>query len=215
MITEQMKAIPFFSSFSPSQIQEIILSNHYVCYPKKAILCYECDTLKSVYFLLHGRIRVYKINRFGQEIFLYHIRQNGLITGLFKNISYGNIEFVEDSNVLIIPQESFWNLVRKYSLSSPLLQLHQDYIMRLESIIDQEIIFDGLAKVSHFLDQHLDEFNALKKQEIAACLNIQPETLSRILKKLHRDNIITTDSRGNIEIIQQIKLRNNYRTEEK
>jgi CRP/FNR family transcriptional regulator len=41
----------------------------------------------------------------------------------------------------------------------------------------------------------LESFNQLKKTEIAYMLNIQPETLSRILKKLTRTGMIS--SQGN------------------
>ena len=67
-------------------------------------------------------------------------------------------------------------------------------------------VLDGTAKVAHMLAQELGEFNALKKQEIAYILNIQPETLSRILKKLHRDGVITTNSSGQIEILNPQRL---------
>ena len=40
------------------------------------------------------------------------------------------------------------------------------------------------------LHDDLDMFNSLKRTEISLILNIQPETLSRVLNRLKRDNII-------------------------
>ena len=75
-----------------------------------------------------------------------------------------------------------------------------------ENVVLRELIFDSTAKVAYSLYSDLDEFNTHKKQENAAFLNIQPETLSRILKKLHRDNIIKTNQAGKIEILDLHKL---------
>ncbi|WP_416830303.1 helix-turn-helix domain-containing protein [Helicobacter ganmani] len=40
---------------------------------------------------------------------------------------------------------------------------------------------------------------------------MQPETLSRTLKKLHRDNILLTNKQGKIEIINPQKLHNIFK----
>ncbi len=56
------------------------------------------------------------------------------------------------------------------------------------------MILDGTGKVAFMLSQDLERFNAMKKQDIAAILNIQPETLSRILGKLSRKGIIEIGS---------------------
>jgi Mn-dependent DtxR family transcriptional regulator len=37
-------------------------------------------------------------------------------------------------------------------------------------------------------------FNNLKRQDVSFMLHIQPETLSRVLKKLSRDNIIEIEN---------------------
>ena len=64
----------------------------------------------------------------------------------------------------------------------------------LQCIINREIVFDGTAKVAFMLINDLNSFNQLKKQEVAHMLNIQPETLSRILKKLTRHGMIDTEN---------------------
>lgn len=41
------------------------------------------------------------------------------------------------------------------------------------------------------LTQDLDMFNQLKRQEVSFMLHIQPETLSRVLKRLSRNKTIS------------------------
>ena len=65
---------------------------------------------------------------------------------------------------------------------------------QLQCIVNRELVFDATAKVAFMLTQDLEMFNKLKRQEVSFMLHIQPETLSRVLKKLSRDNIIEIEN---------------------
>jgi CRP/FNR family transcriptional regulator len=52
-------------------------------------------------------------------------------------------------------------------------------------------------------------FNELKRSEVSLLLHIQPETLSRVLKRLSRNEIITID-KSNIVINKEEELRSIY-----
>ena len=55
------------------------------------------------------------------------------------------------------------------------------------------------------INQDLEIFNKLKRQEVSFMLHIQPETLSRVLKKLSRNKTIEVDN-GEIKIKNQTAL---------
>ena len=61
---------------------------------------------------------------------------------------------------------------------------------QLQGIVNRELVFDATAKVAFMLNNDLNMFNKLKRQEVSFMLHIQPETLSRVLKRLKRNNII-------------------------
>ncbi|MEJ5169128.1 MAG: helix-turn-helix domain-containing protein, partial [Arcobacteraceae bacterium] len=82
------------------------------------------------------------------------------------------------------------NLIKEFAKKTKMLQC----------IINREIVFDGTAKVAFMLVHDLESFNTLKKGDVAYMLNIQPETLSRILNKLFRNNYIQNDGQ-NIKIV--------------
>jgi CRP/FNR family transcriptional regulator len=82
-------------------------------------------------------------------------------------------------------------------------------IQKLQCIISRDIVYDGTAKVAHMLANDLHNFNKLKKHEIAYMLHIQPETLSRILKKLIRNDIIEID-KNNVVILDLEALKEIY-----
>lgn len=65
---------------------------------------------------------------------------------------------------------------------------------QLQSLVNRELVFDATAKVAYMLVSDLKMFNNLKRQDVSFMLHIQPETLSRVLKKLSRDNIIEIEN---------------------
>jgi CRP/FNR family transcriptional regulator len=62
------------------------------------------------------------------------------------------------------------------------------------------------------LNDDLEMFNSLKRQEVSFMLHIQPETLSRVLKKLKRSEIISIKS-TKITILDKEKLKQVYQGE--
>ena len=199
-LTQSIKSLDFFENLSDNQID--ILSNFSFIskYEKDSILFYETDLKTNLLFLVNGLIKIYKYDKFDNEIFLYHIYSNSLISEL-SNINtneiycFSNASFIEDSVVLSIDflklQEHFLNnnLLVKELMSSLLKKTNQ-----LQSLVNRELVFDATAKVVYMLVSDLKMFNNLKRQDVSFMLHIQPETLSRVLKKLSRDNIIEIEN---------------------
>ncbi|HRM77295.1 MAG TPA: Crp/Fnr family transcriptional regulator [Aliarcobacter cryaerophilus] len=199
-LTQSIRSLDFFENLSDNQID--ILSNFSFIskYEKDSILFYETDLKTNLLFLVSGLIKIYKYDKFDNEIFLYHIYSNSLISEL-SNINtneiycFSNASFIEDSVVLSIDflklQEHFLNnnLLVKELMNSLLKKTNQ-----LQSLVNRELVFDATAKVAYMLVSDLNMFNKLKRQDVSFMLHIQPETLSRVLKKLSRDNIIEIEN---------------------
>ena len=199
-LSQSIRSLDFFENLSDNQID--ILSNFSFIskYEKDSILFYETDLKTNLLFLVSGLIKIYKYDKFDNEIFLYHIYSNSLISEL-SNINtneiycFSNASFIEDSVVLSIDflklQEHFLNnnLLVKELMSSLLKKTNQ-----LQSLVNRELVFDATAKVAYMLVSDLKMFNNLKRQDVSFMLHIQPETLSRVLKKLSRDNIIEIEN---------------------
>ncbi|MGJ0319112.1 Crp/Fnr family transcriptional regulator [Aliarcobacter cryaerophilus] len=199
-LSQSIKSLDFFENLSDNQID--ILSNFSFIskYEKDSILFYETDLKTNLLFLVSGLIKIYKYDKFDNEIFLYHIYSNSLISEL-SNLNtneiycFSNASFIEDSVVLSIDflklQEHFLNnnLLVKELMNSLLKKTNQ-----LQSLVNRELVFDATAKVAYMLVSDLNMFNKLKRQDVSFMLHIQPETLSRVLKKLSRDNIIEIEN---------------------
>ena len=199
-LTQSIRSLDFFENLSDEQIDVLSNFSFISKYEKDSILFYETDLKTNLLFLVSGLIKIYKYDKFDNEIFLYHIYSNSLISEL-SNINtneifcFSNASFIEDSVVLSIDflklQEHFLNnnLLVKELMSSLLKKTNQ-----LQSLVNRELVFDATAKVAYMLVSDLKMFNNLKRQDVSFMLHIQPETLSRVLKKLSRDNIIEIEN---------------------
>ncbi len=213
-----IKQLSFFSSLSDENINTVDMISKIITYPKNSILYYENDINNKIFFLVSGLLKVYKIDKFENEIFLYYIHKNSLIselTTLGENDihCFSNAEFMEESTILEVDFLEFKkqflakNILTQEFINEILLKTHQ-----LHCVVNRELVFDATAKVAFSLCDDLDMFNSLKRHEVSFMLHIQPETLSRVLNKLKRNGIVDTEN-SNIIIKDKKKLEKIYKGE--
>ncbi|MBU1217606.1 Crp/Fnr family transcriptional regulator [bacterium] len=210
--------LSFFKSLTKEQLLTLAEISNISSYPKNSILYYENDTSNKLFFLASGILKIYKIDKFSNEIFLYHIYANSLISELTTLESesiycVSNAEFLEDSIILEINFTEFKNLflskniLNNEFINEILLKNHQ-----LHCVVNRELVFDATAKVAFMLNDDLSIFNQLKRQEVSFMLHIQPETLSRVLKRLKRSDILDIEN-GNVVILDKPALQAIYKGE--
>ncbi|MBL6970344.1 MAG: winged helix-turn-helix domain-containing protein, partial [Campylobacterales bacterium] len=157
---------------------------------------YEGESSTNISFLQSGLARVYKMDKFGNEIFLYHIYKHQLITelsALNENVitCVSNISIDEDTIIIDIDFNKFRDdFIYTNILTTNFLQEVFAKTQKLQCVVNRELVFDSMAKVAHFLSENLEMFNKLKRTEVALLLHLQPETLSRVVKKLQRQELI-------------------------
>jgi CRP/FNR family transcriptional regulator len=215
---EYIKQLSFFNSLNEENL--LILQNisKITYYPKNSILYYENDMNNKMFFLVSGLLKVYKIDKFENEIFLYYIHKNSLIselTSIQENAIYcfSNAEFMEESVVLEIDFAEFKNkFLAKNILNSEFINEILTKTRQLHCVVNRELVFDATAKVAFMLCDDLEMFNSLKRHEISFMLHIQPETLSRVLNKLKRNSIIEIEN-SKIIVLDKKKLTDIYKGE--
>lgn len=215
---EELESYHPFCNLNKDSLRDLKAIVHFKNYKKQEIVFYEEDKVSDIYFLLEGAVKAYKVDRFDNEIF-FGIFKNGLLNDCKdkdKMATFVNIECLEDSLIACFESDKLRLLFEK---SPQILKLFFEESLKrvgvLEEIVQRELVFDSTAKIAYSLYSDLEEFNMHKKQENAAFLNIQPETLSRILKKLHRDGVIQTNSLGKIEILDSQRLQMIFKQEAK
>ena len=211
-----IKSVPFFNLLNDNILEELSKISKVKKFVFGNVLFYEKDQQNEIFYLIDGAIKFYKVDRFDNEIFLYKIMSNTLIFDIAKFCNehimscYANAEFLEDSEVLIFDNEKFKKLLySNQELLTVVMKESFRMIQQLQCIISRDVVFDGTAKVAHMLVNDLKNFNTLKKHETAYMLHIQPETLSRILKKLTRNEIIKIE-KNCVKILNLDELREIY-----
>ena len=215
-IKETIASIDFFSSLTEEKIEQLSSISTLHSYSKEYIIHYEKKENENLLFLTNGLAKSYKIDKHNNEIFLYYIYKNSLlseISDINSNtlLSFSNIEIVEDSTILSINYKKFNELFLKKNLLC--LEFANEVIQRseqLQNLVNREFIFDSVAKVAMMIFSDLDMFNKLKRHDIALILHIQPATLSRVLNRLKRNKIIDI-MHGQVTIIDYLALEKIYK----
>jgi len=195
-IKEILESIEFFSSLDAKEIELLSSFCALNTYTSEYVLHYENEQSQNLEFLIRGLARSYKIDKHKNEIFLYYIYENSLITEIesFKSSTlnfFSNISIVEDALVLNIDYQLFKsNFLDKQKLCLELSCEVNTRSQKLQSLINREFIYDSVQKVSMMLSSDLEMFNKLKRHDISLILHIQPATLSRVLNRLKRNKII-------------------------
>ena len=215
-ISTAIQSIEFFDSLNEEQRNYLINISMARSFSKDTIVYFESDMDYSLQFLISGLVKIYKIDKFNNEIFLYHIYEKNMISELTSMDSesiycFSNAAFVEDGVILSIDFAKFKNyFIDTGILASKFIReiLHKS--RQLQCLINRELVFDATAKVAFMLNEDLNMFNKLKRQEVSFMLHIQPETLSRVLKRLSRNGTIEITD-GNIKITNKDMLLSTFR----
>jgi len=191
-----IKSQDFFTTLTDTQAELLSSISSIQNYNKNYTLYYEQKHSNELLFLTDGLAKAYKIDKHNNEIFLYYIYKNTLISEI-SNIdedtlySFSNVELVEASQVLSIDYKKFKELfLDKHILCKAFTNEVINRSLELQSLINREFIFDSVAKVAKMLHSDLEMFNSLKRHDISLILHIQPATLSRVLNRLKRNKII-------------------------
>ncbi len=210
-LQEIINSIDFFKTLTQDQIEQLCEISILKRFSKDAILYYESESTNNLMFLVKGLLKVYKVDKFDNEIFLYHIHENCMISELTslrqrEIFCFSNAEFVKDSQILSINFEKFNDqFLSQNILTQEFIEELLKKTQQLQCIINRELVFDATAKVAFMLHNDLEMFNHLKRQEVSFLLHIQPETLSRVLKRLTRNKVIDIVS-GEVIILNHDEL---------
>lgn len=197
--------VGLFSHLTPAQrfqIEQIGIIRHYA---SGEIVFYEGDASQYFHFLLSGEVNVFKVSATHETILIHRFRAPSLIAEVatLKQIPYpASCEAQQDSTVLKISRSPFLELLQNDpSLSIALIASLTQKIGALESSLQRHSAPNAMAKVARLIRDDRAIFTRLKGIEIARMLGITPETLSRMIKKLKSEGIITHSKREGLILL--------------
>ena len=148
---EYLKSISFFKDLSQSDLEKIESYSILRKYPKGSIMMYEGESSTNISFLQSGLARVYKMDKFGNEIFLYHIYKHQLITelsALNENVitCVSNISIDEDTIIIDIDFNKFRDdFIYTNILTTNFLQEVFAKTQKLQCVVNRELVFDSIS----------------------------------------------------------------------
>lgn len=211
-----IQSLSFFNTLNEEEVDALISISFVKEYNNEYMLHYENTQSDRLLFLVEGLAKSSKIDKHNNEIFLYYVYKNHILSEISTLqddylTSYSNMTLIEDSQVLSIDYKAF----KTYFLDNGLLclELANEMIYQskqLQDLVNREFVFNSVAKVSMMLCSDINMFNRLKRYDISLMLHIQPATLSRVLNRLKRDAIIDIDH-GKVIIRNGKRLENIYK----
>jgi CRP/FNR family transcriptional regulator len=161
---------------------------------KNELLFSEGDIGRSLYILAAGSIRIFKSSREGRETIIKIIKPGELFAEvvLFEQDTYpASAAALKTSTVYSLPKRQFHALLDEADFRNDfilLLMKKQRYLAdRLHALTTDDV---ESRFVRFLLDQfgQKDEYRlGMTKKDLASAIGAGPETLSRLLNRMHRE----------------------------
>ncbi len=170
---------------------------------KGEMLFMQGDTATGFYILLNGRIRLYKSSLDGKEYTLHQIKPGQMFAevAIFRGKRYpANCIAQENTTVAFFPKDGFLRLLKKspelaLKIIASLSSFLRDFNRQLEELSLKEVP----GRIASFILNESEQTGKdtvildTSKTELATRLGTISETLSRNLRKLQDNNIISVD----------------------
>ncbi len=195
----KLGGIGLFDGFSEQELSELEKISFEKHFADGESIFMEGENSTYLHILLEGRVDIVKSNSKFGEFFLHSIVAPSMIAELatFERLSFpASARAVGNVKIMKIEFEAFkekmlGNPDVSYKFIKSLLQK----MKILEGFIQKELNLGAEEKIINLLTESPMIFAIKKHVEIAKILNITPETLSRMLKRLKEQGIVEVDGK--------------------
>ena len=212
-ILDIISQAPLFNGLSQEQLSQIRQIAIDKFYDKGKTVFLESDDCNGFYIVVAGKVKIYKVSFEGKEQIL-HIYGPGNPFGevpVFSGRKFpANAETILKSHLLFIPRPAFVDLISEHpSLSLNMLAILSMRLRQFTVQVENLSLKEVPARLASYLTYLADEqatgnFVSLtiSKGQLASLLGTIPETLSRILAKMSKQDLIQVEGR-NINLLNR------------
>ncbi|MFH7321422.1 Crp/Fnr family transcriptional regulator [Desulfurivibrio sp. D14AmB] len=203
-IANFLATVPLFKGLSPEQYDELAMIATDQEYARGSTIFAEGDPGDGFFLVVSGLVKIYKLSPEGKEQIL-HIFGSGepfAEAAVFIGSPYpAHAMALEKSRVLFLPRRAFIALInRNPELALNMLAALSRRLKRFAQLIEElslkEVPGRLAAHLLYLSRQQADQDQVLlpvSKNQLAGLLGTIPETLSRILSKLAKAEMIAID----------------------
>ncbi|MBF0360586.1 MAG: Crp/Fnr family transcriptional regulator [Oligoflexia bacterium] len=225
-----LSKIFLFSYLSDELIDKIASVSNVIELKKEELLFSEGDVADKLFIIIYGKLSIFKISRQGEEQPIHFQSSFDLVAeaAIFdKKIYPAFCKALQNSLVLSVPRDELISLIKKNpDVALKLLASYSKRLREFVSMVEYLTLNDAKERLIRYLiknakdksedvedvdSQYVVELQTSKK-ELAAILGTAAETLSRTLKILKEEGIISVseESATSITILNYHQLKKQY-----
>lgn len=204
-----------FSELTESQFSELMKQSHQVSLDQAEVLFHQGDPVSRFYFVAKGMLRLYRIAPSGHEKVIEIVRAGqcfGEALMFSEQTQYPvTSDALEPAIVVGFDNASFMNMLQTnkevcFALMTRMSQRLHSQLNEIENLSLQ----NAMHRLVNYLLRSFDGIQGpivldVPKRHLASQLAIQPETLSRLLRKLSDAEILKIE-KSNLELLDKDRL---------
>lgn len=187
-----MRPVDFYKEYFHIQdaalLKELVMASRIKSVRMGEHIVSQGEVPKHLCFLLHGVVRGFMINANGKDLtdcIVYTCGQTVMPDSDLNKPASITLEALEDSQILMLPMEKIWQLLKKY----PALAQIYEYLLlcSVKTHRDLKIAvcqYSALQRYQWFLKEYPGLIDRIPHKYIASYLNMTPVTLSNVRKTL-------------------------------
>lgn len=203
----QLNDIVLFQGVSPEIIKALAARATYKKFQPGELVIGEADPIRSFYVVLSGQLKLYRSSADGKEQTLQLLGPGdpfGLCTAFATDSFPASAMSIEESVVMLIPGTVIEATARQepailFNIIQILSRRLKDSMALIESLALKELPGRLASFLTHSLAEQRSDQNAVEltisQRELAKILGATPEALSRTLRKMANDGILSTSGR--------------------
>lgn len=213
--------VPFFQDLSNSELSQICKSFTQREFKKGQYIFWEGDPAGWLYVIKEGKVKVVKHTASGKEMVLEIVTPGDICGGgaIFSEIHPASAKAAERTITFSISKQNLFGLLAKYQslaqgiiiyLGEKLMKAHEMIMALASSRVDKRIaaLLLGLSeKHGSPVPEGIKINIRLTRQDIADIVGTTVETAIRVMSKLKKQGLITSDPK-NIILVNREKLQN-------
>jgi CRP/FNR family transcriptional regulator len=193
--------IPTKDLFHTLLNKEVYTSGHVKSFPADTVILNINSYIKSIPIVLSGSIKVIRTDEDGREILLYYIKSGescimSFLAGIHNDTSKIKAIVEEDAEVLLIPVNKASEWIKEFpEWTEFIFALYQKRFEELLYVVNAVAFQKVDARLLHLLKQKSSLFKTkeinVTHQQLADELGITREAVSRVLKQMENDKLIS------------------------
>ena len=193
------------------KIVDISISREWM---KNSHIFMQGEPLENVYFINEGKVKIYKSDANGREQIVAILKKGEMFphVGFFRKGGYpGYSEVLQKASLVVVPISQFEKvLVDNPHLSIKVFKVLGEKIVDLQERLEAQILNNTYEQIIKLLIR-LGELHGEKREDgtvllkadftnkdLANMIGTTRETVSRTLTKMKKEELLSTDSDGNM-----------------